>query len=355
MPNPRQFWHDSKQRTKILAAYKRFLDRTRASIFPNITADEASRLIDCPQPDHHPLNLYHVREYKGPVLIDPKTAILFKGTKQIIGSTDRLARENKPGYRALFFSKPQKVNAVISLLNKWDNNYYHLFLHIATKAVVVDELGIDPDIPLLISEQMARQPFVQKAIELGIFANRQIIVQKKGQPILANRVYVIEPPVNDGFYRNKLLDRLRIEGDPDFNDRIYISRGPRSANGRHIRNEKQVLEALAPFGFKGVDPQQYSLDEQMMLFSKAGFIISPHGAGLTNIMFRRGAPLKIIEIFNAHLIVDCYEVIAAEHGFEYKSLMARNATGKSMEGGSSEIDIDQLITTIKSFDRPPPL
>jgi capsular polysaccharide biosynthesis protein len=76
---------------------------------------------------------------------------------------------------------------------------------------------------------------------------------------------------------------------------LYVSR--EKARVRRIKNEKELLGVLAPLGFECVDLADLSVSEQISLFSRARLVISPHGAGLTNLLFSRPGT-KLIEIFS---------------------------------------------------------
>lgn len=64
---------------------------------------------------------------------------------------------------------------------------------------------------------------------------------------------------------------------------LYVARTDTKA--RPMRNEQALIERLADLGFEIFVGSQYSVVEQIRAFREARLIVSPHGAGLTNIMF----------------------------------------------------------------------
>ncbi len=76
--------------------------------------------------------------------------------------------------------------------------------------------------------------------------------------------------------------------------KIYISR--QFTGMRRILNEEAVRDALVERGFEIVVLGKLALAEQMAAFAEADVIISPHGAGLTNVIFCNRGTL-LIEIF----------------------------------------------------------
>ena len=113
--------------------------------------------------------------------------------------------------------------------------------------------------------------------------------------------------------RQRILSNL--PQDKSFAPKVYISR-PESA-GRHVINEDEVLQALAPWGFKAYTLEQMSFADQVRLFSQAEMVVAPHGAGLANIVFAEN--LSVIELYGS-LIAPVYLVLANALGFDYGCL-----------------------------------
>ena len=63
-------------------------------------------------------------------------------------------------------------------------------------------------------------------------------------------------------------------------------------------------------------------------------------------IFRRGAPLDIVEIFNFNLINPCYEIASAQYGFAYRALCCDAVAGKPTSG-NAYVDVDALVTAVK--------
>jgi capsular polysaccharide biosynthesis protein len=67
-------------------------------------------------------------------------------------------------------------------------------------------------------------------------------------------------------------------------ERIYISR--RGGNSfRILENEAEIEAAVQFLGFKIIRAEDYSLDDQVAMFSCARIVLGPHGAGMTNSAF----------------------------------------------------------------------
>jgi hypothetical protein len=80
--------------------------------------------------------------------------------------------------------------------------------------------------------------------------------------------------------RNRLSE-LGYSRNPKKN--LYITRKG-NINGRHIRNEFELIALLSRFNFEVVDPGTLSFKEQLSLFSQAKVVVAPHGAALSHIL-----------------------------------------------------------------------
>ena len=101
-----------------------------------------------------------------------------------------------------------------------------------------------------------------------------------------------------------LYSRLRNEFLVVNTSRIpnfYINR-----KTRRLKNEMQVQEFLINSGFQILNLEDYNLDEQVMLFSSAKFIIGFHGAGLSNLVFST-ENTSVIEIVDKDCVYPSYK------------------------------------------------
>ena len=64
---------------------------------------------------------------------------------------------------------------------------------------------------------------------------------------------------------------------------------------KEAKNLKNIRNGLRKKGYKIINPQLYSIDEQIDIFSNAEKIIAPHGSNLANIIFCKPGT-EIIEI-----------------------------------------------------------
>lgn len=98
--------------------------------------------------------------------------------------------------------------------------------------------------------------------------------------------------------------------------RLYIQR----KKGRTITNEKELSNFLSANGFEIVQSENMSVAQQAHLFSEAKFVVAPHGAGLTNLVFCE-PETKVIDIFSPQWVNPCYWILSSHLQLQYAYLM----------------------------------
>ena len=114
-----------------------------------------------------------------------------------------------------------------------------------------------------------------------------------------------------------LHDRMRENGLGDYErgDRIYVSRS--DATVRRVSNQDDIKRTLDTYGIDTYVLGDFTVREQIDLFSSAEFVIAPHGAGLTNILY--GDELTVVELFGDKIMAS-FDRLAENMGHEYHYL-----------------------------------
>jgi len=91
----------------------------------------------------------------------------------------------------------------------------------------------------------------------------------------------------------------------------------------------------------------------MEMFSNAGYVVAVHGAGLTNIVFRREAPLRVMEIIDPAYIRRFgypnprYFLISHFCGFGYTAMMGESPEAATWNSATIFVDTDTLTQRLK--------
>ena len=107
------------------------------------------------------------------------------------------------------------------------------------------------------------------------------------------------------------------------NQRIYISRA--RSGRRRILNEEDLYAGLQRYGFVRYFLEDMSIDEQILLFYDAQFVVSPHGAGLVNLLFSDRT--KVLELFAGPLLRPHFYFLCKSLDHEYRYICSTERSG----------------------------
>lgn len=189
----------------------------------------------------------------------------------------------------------KKGHKYLIIFDEWSAaNLYHFYFHSLEKIVFAQKVDALNNFKILIPPRTSR--FVDETLNLlGI--NEHYRIQ---QNCNLNADFAIISPGNNAALpskksaiavRNLLLPK--ITSNLDLGERIYISR--QKAEKRKVLNHTELEQLLSKYQFKTLYAEDFSLEEQISIFKNAKFVVSPHGAGLSNIIFMNKGS-KIIEI-----------------------------------------------------------
>ena len=80
----------------------------------------------------------------------------------------------------------------------------------------------------------------------------------------------------------RILNQLPANIPNNIDNKIYITR--QDANCRNIINEEDLIDELKKNNFRIINTNNFSLHEQIKIFSSAKIIVSPTGSSLANIV-----------------------------------------------------------------------
>lgn len=141
-----------------------------------------------------------------------------------------------------------------------------------------------------------------------------------------------------------ITDLHREQSPPEL---IYVSRTKDTR--RKLGNEHAVEELVSEFGFEVLYLQELTWTEQVHRMSKAEVLVSPHGAGLTNMIWSSNLS-DVIEIFPSGVRNDCYARLALQRGAKYSFL---DAAPQSESHGAIDLQRlrQQISSTLKRRDQ----
>ncbi|MEO0752162.1 MAG: glycosyltransferase 61 family protein [Pseudomonadota bacterium] len=119
-------------------------------------------------------------------------------------------------------------------------------------------------------------------------------------------------------------DASGAAGHPDtFGKYVYISR--QRAQGRRIVNHDAFAAMIARFGFTEVFAEDHAPQDLARRLAQAEILLSPHGAGLANLVFCP-ATARVIELFSSHFTSQ-YITLARDRGQPYEPFLCPDEEG----------------------------
>lgn len=119
--------------------------------------------------------------------------------------------------------------------------------------------------------------------------------------------------------------------------RIYISR--EKADRRKVINESEVINLINNYGFTAYHLEELSIIEQIYLFNKAECIISPHGAGLVNMVYC-SKPFKVLELYPLNYHDSSFRILAQILDCTYDFLICRECNINHIDPQLEDLSID---------------
>jgi capsular polysaccharide biosynthesis protein len=272
------------------------------------------------------------------------------GTGGLVQEISRYFGTNHPRQHPLYLNPfpdpPLEVSGRLGVLaTRGDQNYYHFL------ADAIPRIGLLERCPDIEPPQRWYVPAGgawQREILAMFGIDESAIIDSDRYPHVRAETLVLPglpapEVVNPPWAMDFLRTRMRPHAAPTLPEPgpIYLSRGA-AANNRRVENEEQILEdVLLPRGFRVLNPAGLSVADQIAEFAAATAIVTPHGAGLTNVLFASPG-CRVVELFpDSSVLQACYWRMAhAVPGVEYRYLAGEKHTTRGGLAGMLVRDIE---------------
>jgi capsular polysaccharide biosynthesis protein len=207
------------------------------------------------------------------------------------------------------------------------------------------------DLVLLLPWDYEGRDFVKSA--LRCFGVKAVEFIGRDEVLRCRKVFMPTHTAPSGHYNEEIIQGVRslllqAYGDAESRDegeRIYISRG--RARKRRITNEVAVIDALREFDFETIYSEDLSFEQQVKIFSKARFLVSNHGAGLTNMLFMpQGA--GVLELrHHQDCINNCYFTLSSALDLNYFYQTCQSGNDQDPHAADLVVDPQALRTNLR--------
>lgn len=232
----------------------------------------------------------------------------------------------------------EKIDGTVAVLAGLSGNvYFHWMVDILPRIEILHRWGVNLEEIDWFLVNSCQQPFQRETLKALGIPEYKIIESDRHPYIQAKKLIVPSFAGYLGWLSPQGIEFLRlffsIEQSPKLPEtfasgrknlhpeRIYISRS--KCSYRRVINEEKVIDFLSGFGFVPVLLESMTLNDQIALFACAKVIISPHGSGLTNIIFCSPGT-KVIELTSPNYIRHYYWAIGQQLNLEHYYLTGEN-------------------------------
>ncbi|QCR22179.1 DUF563 domain-containing protein [Pontibacter sp. SGAir0037] len=241
----------------------------------------------------------------------------------------------------------KKVDKAIWIIDSWSSGYFHWFTDALPRLIASEKL-LNNHVVLL-PKAYQKEEFILQSLEmLDMQVEFYSTIQRVhlAELILPSHTAPVSGNYNQ-VYINKVRDKFLRENNLAPTRKIYISR--KKANKRKILNEDSIVPLLESFGYELHYFEDYEFKDQLTLMHQTKYLVSLHGAGLTNMLFMAKGG-KILELRNANdPYNNCYFSLASDlnHNYYYLSNIGNTSETHNV---NITVDIPSLIEVLELME-----
>ncbi len=180
-------------------------------------------------------------------------------------------------------------------------NYFHWVVEYMSRLHTLDLDSQYDNVPLIVPDWLHAQYY--DVLSILNYKNRPIIKFSKNTVLKVEKLFIPNYQTNiiDNLQhpnwfisgvsavhlkemRSKILKHYSLtQSNINSKNKIYISR--KNFFDRSLKNEKKVEKLFLSKGYKIIQPEKLSFEEQVRAFNEASIIVGPGGAAFTNLLF----------------------------------------------------------------------
>jgi len=251
-------------------------------------------------------------------------------------------------------SSPQLLQGSFHLLSSFNNpNWYHwltlpglgtLPMHTYARSVIISDralTGNNGSLPSL----LGRVAILAKALAPGgliRFDRGPLLVKELHACFIENHTSLVCDGVALRLLRRTTLPLASSASSIYHTKYLYLRRGPSAR--RPLIQEDRLEKLLLQRGFIVVDAESLPLYDCIACFANARWVVAPHGAALTNLVFAQPGT-RVLELLPGSLQeFGHYALMAAALDLDHSHF-----SGHVVEGGGFQVNQEQVIAWLDSI------
>ena len=238
---------------------------------------------------------------------------------------------------------------VLWITDDWSNGYFHWLTDALSRLYLMRDRF--DDFLLLLPADYATREFVTSS--LSCFGVEAFEFIRPEEVVLCRKLFMPGHTAPSGHYnheiicgvRSLLLQALGDRADKETSERVYLSRG--RARKRRIENEDEVVEVLRQSGFQIIYAEDLTFEQQVKLCSRTRYLVSNHGAGLTNMLFMPDGG-NVLELrHQTDATNNCYFTLASALNLNYYYQTCRPANNnQDPHSANLIVDLNSLASNL---------
>lgn len=230
--------------------------------------------------------------------------------------------------------------------DSWTYGYFDWHTEALARLYYIQQHFNPQEYKLLLPVFYLPYKYIFDSLKMFGYDEKNIILLKDSKVYKCKDISYCNLNTLNGNYNSEIIrdvaGKIKSAINPDSTaDRlIYVSR--RKAKNRKIANESEVEQVLVAAGFDIVYSEDLAYYEQIALFSTAKWLISNHGAALTNMMFMNSGTnvLELREENDTHN--NCYFSLASALKLNYFYQKCRSVDKTDDRIGNIYVDTNHL-------------
>lgn len=275
-------------------------------------------------------------EYKNRGYLEPSVGWCVTKQKTLVYASlgfSRAPHVHKPSFGQTYFVKERisAIDKIISLRDTGEENYFHFYNDVLAKLFLLEKEGVNlKDYTIVVSSSLHSKQYFQEFARSPFLSVLKWHVQQPGEWIDFAEAIFCKPYTHTREFLDRAVAMLNIGDSPTGMRRIFLDRGKTTL--RYVQNMDQIRPILEEYGFEIIDSAGLSVKQQALLFRQCRYLVGIHGAGLTNMIYRQGMKLSVLEVANPMPYLPFhYLMLAKIYGFDYDVILGN--PGQTGSGG----------------------
>jgi hypothetical protein len=270
----------------------------------------------------------------GWAIVEPNKLVYFS-----LGVSRTWFQKKPEFFKFLIRKNSIQIKKAISLRDTGEENYFHFYNDVLSKLFFLREHGVNVcDYPVIVSERLWNKEYFQHYLQRSEFLQSLKWILQNDRYIQCESVIFCKALTHKKKLWRDIITPIMENVSTLKHRRIFLTRS--RSRLRFIENMDEIEKVCRKHSFEIFDSDTLPFVEQISLFSQVKYLVGIHGAGLTNMVFRKGY-CSVLELFpppDLGYLPYHYIMLAKINDFQYNALVGEQGRVKYSGGFYLEKD-----------------